>query len=101
MLKPNTANFGGQVCLQQTENGMIPLSYMEICLADLCIARQIGTLLLNRIGRVMCHTGQVVSKCCTFDFYLKVHESEFPQLYSMALGSWHHRASYMERLSED
>lgn len=47
MLKPNTANFGGQVCLQQTENVMIPLSYMEICLANLCIARQIDTLLLN------------------------------------------------------
>lgn len=48
MLKSNTANFGHQVCLEQTENGMIPLSYMEICLANLCIARQIDTLLLNR-----------------------------------------------------
>lgn len=40
MLKPNTANFGSQVCVQQTENGMIPLSYMEICLTNLCIAVQ-------------------------------------------------------------
>lgn len=38
MLKPNNANFGSQVCVQQTENGMIPLLYMENCLANFCIA---------------------------------------------------------------
>lgn len=40
MVKPNTGNFGIQVCVQQTKNIIIPLFHMEIYLGVLCIAVQ-------------------------------------------------------------